>query len=219
MRIGLVGTVVIGVFIWASAPVAQAELIVHDLDIHFGSDPSTGPVRIAFNDFGTAGSVFVSMDTSGLTSSSEFVKEWYFNFDGDASVALTFFPIDLVDISGVLSVTTSSTQSLQADGDGKYNIRYNFAESAGAARFTMGETVVTKITGAGILAADFDIIAAPGGGFGPFFSAAKINATGTGSGSDWLGSDDGFTIPEPATAVLLVLSAAAIALRFRRKRT
>lgn len=209
-----VAAAVLGLLALASS--AQAASITFVLDQHFGAQPASGSISITFDDEGTPGDVKVIMDTTGLSDPDEFVTEWYFNYNGNATT-LSISDIDTSDASWTVS-TRASTRVLQADGDGKYNFLWRFQTSAGPGRFQRNEKFSFVLSKPGLVAGDFDLIAAVGGGNGPFYSAAHVQGTGTDAqGSDWLGASNVRTpdpIPEPGTIALVALAAAGL---LRRK--
>ena len=199
---------------------AQADSVTFVLDESFGAVPPTGSPTITFDDENTAGSVELTFDLTDL-SGGEKVGSWYFNFVDDPTT-LSFSHDSGAEASGI---ATSNSFDFQANGDGLYKIQFDWPP-ANAVAFHAGDVVVYDITGAGIVAIDFDLLGAPGpgeGNPGPFHTAAHVQSTGDDNeGSDWRGNSNGNgngTIPEPASAALVVLGLAGVAFRRRRRKS
>ena len=85
--------------------------------------------------------------------------------------------------------------AFQADGDGMYDIWFDFPTANNDNRFKDGEELVWIITGNGITANSFDYLSAPGGGYGPFQSVAHVpSILGEENNSQWIAA-----VPIPAT--------------------
>jgi hypothetical protein len=48
-------------------------------------------VSVTFDDGGSAGSLTLTLDSSGLDLAGEFVKEWYLNYEGGTAVGSLIF--------------------------------------------------------------------------------------------------------------------------------
>ena len=195
------------------APTAQALTLSFGLDIEFSgpgagiSPPSSGTtpwVTATFDDsFGGPNTVRLTMAAPNLTGGEggENIALFHFNFDPVLDpTALSFSAFDVGASSP--SVGTG-VDSFMADGDGNFDIQFNFPPPPGnnAARFTEGEVVIFDITYTSAIDANsFNFFsAADGGGQGSFLAAAQIQRTGTtGDDSGWIGA-----VPEPGTALLL----------------
>ncbi len=149
------------------------------------------------------------MSTSGLVG-SEKVTGWYFNVDP----TLTSLAIDYV--SGQVASATDHTQNdHKADGDGKYDILFEFPTSGDV--FGAGETSVWKFTATGLTANSFDFLSAPAGGHGPFLVAAHVQSIGTSGGSGWItGEKADSAVPEPTTMALVAAGISAFAMKRKR---
>ena len=156
--------------------------------------------------------------------SVENIGEFYFNYAGDA----TSLTITAQAGGGSTAVISQGSNSYQADGDGLYDLLFNFPPPPGNfdAMFTAGETVIYDITGTGVSAANFYELAAPGtGSNGPFYAAAKLQSIpcdeGTypecegGTTSTWAAG----VVPEPVSSTLFIVGAASLGVRrFWKKR-
>jgi hypothetical protein len=158
------------------------------------------------------GQVTLTLSGAGLTG-TENVSGWYFNV-ADAFIGTLSFAE-----SGSPAPTSIQQQSnnFKADGDGLYDILFSFG--TGMSGFGPGNSITEVITSTvgGLTANAFDELSAPGGGHGPFLSAAHVqNTTGAGSGgSGWIAP-----VPEPTTMIagaLLLLPFGASTLRILRK--
>jgi hypothetical protein len=203
---------------------SNATGILYQFSTPFPTDPSpAGPTPWLTADFeNTAGGVTLTISAAGLTG-SEFASELYFNIDPTLNQnSLTF--------SETASTGTFSTPTIdqavgdnnyQADGDGKYDFRFNFG-TAQAGRFGSGDSITYKIGGiAGLVPINFGFLSAPAGGSGPFYAAAHIQSIGTGNVSTWIEPGAGpitTSVPEPASIGLCVLGSLGWLMNFFRKR-
>src|SRR5207237_1661377 len=124
---------------------------------------------------------------------NENVDQLYLNLN--TSLKPTKLTVTLVKESGSFDTPKVSTgiNKFQADGDGKYDILFNFNNGGTANnRFTAGESMTYYISGIpNLMASDFAFLSAPAGGAGPFFAAAHVQRIGrTASLSGWLSATD-----------------------------
>jgi hypothetical protein len=209
----------------------QAVSLTFDLDIEFsGATPPAGTapwISATFDDAVNPGFVRLTMSADNLVG-TEFIDDWLFNLDPALDpTALMFTPISNVD--SVPNSISTGVDAFQADGDGKYDILFDFPPPPGtfASEFTTGETVIYDISGiVGLTANSFDFLSAPAGGHGPFKSAAHIQGIGpTGNDSGWIAPDDGngggpptgSPVPEPGTLVLMGLGLVGLGWVARRR--
>ena len=193
---------------------ASGSTVSYDLSVEFsGAAPPEGSapwLKATFDDGGSPGSVSLTLTATNLTG-DEFVGSWMFNLDP------TLQPTDLQFSAPVKTGTFSdppiglSSNGFTADGDGDYDIEFDFVEGGGANdRFGVGEAAEYTITGiAGLTADSFDFLSFPHGGQGPFHTAAHVQGIGEDSG--WV-----TTVPGPASLSLLAVGAIALARRRRR---
>jgi hypothetical protein len=207
---------------------ARAGVLTFEHNIEFsGATPPEGAapwLTATFDDsFGGANTVRLTMSTSGLTD-AEFVSQWYFNFDPD--LVPSSLSVSAVDLSDVGPTTLSlGVDTFQADGDGKYDILFDFPPPPGqfADKFTAGEQVVVDFTYISPIDVNsFDFLSAPAGGHGPFLSAAHVQGIGPNDGdSGWVapgGDVPPQQIPEPGILALLGTGLLGMTLLGRRRR-
>jgi hypothetical protein len=202
-------------------PAASAAVISFDLDVEFSgatAPAGTAPwLRITFDDFGASGSVQVTMEAIGLTG-DEFVSGWYFNFDPTLNAA-AHLPSAVANPDVGWTSISAGNNAWQADGDGLYDFRVEFANAPISDRFQDGESFVLNITGAGLIASSFDYLSAPAGGHGPFHTAAHVQGIGAGGQfSGWIANSAGSSndVPEPTTLTLVLFGLAFGATRMRK---
>lgn len=187
---------------------AHAATLTFDMSMEFsgGTDPAgaTPWITAVLDDGGTPGSVTLTLTNTNLIG-GEFIDAWYLNLDD--SLDVTSLSFSAPTKTGTFSDPTisKSANAFKADGDGKYDILIDFAQS-GPNRFGVGESVKFTITGIPTLTvADFNFLSFPAGGHGPFHAAAHVQGIGAG------GNDSGWvTTPEPASLALLGLGGALL---------
>lgn len=154
-------------------------------------------------------------------ASSEKVTELYLNLNP------TLSPTSLVfaNTGGSGGVTAPlpllGVDSFKADGDGKYDILFQFSQTPASATMSSADYLTYMITGIPTLtAADFNYLSLPAGGHGPFLAAMHVQGIGAADVSDgtsYSGWIAGTAVPEPSVGTLLLL-AGVLASRVRAGR-
>ena len=162
-----------------------------------------------------AGEVTLTMTAQNLTG-AEFIGVWDFNLNpakNPEALAIDY-------VSGVTGAVSAKADNFKADGDGYFDISFNFAANA----FTDGLTSVYTFTLAGLTVADFNYSSVSGGGAGTYKSAAHVqgidkpDVPGVDSaGSGWIGPGDGMMVPEPGTIILLGLGLLGLGIVVRKR--
>ncbi len=194
-----------------------ANVLIYHFDIGgdpiFSGTPPAGPppwIDATFADI-APGTVQLTVAAVGLTG-TEKVTEFYLNLD--PALAATSLAFGFVSGTGAFNLPAiqTGTDAFKADGDGKYDILFNFSQTPATA-FTGGDSVTYQITGiSGLTASSFVFYSAPAGGHGPFLAAAHVQGISATSTSDtttysgWLAPSQVSPIPEPASAALLLLA-------------
>jgi len=220
--------ILIGMALLSPAKSSAASGITYQFDNEFSSGtPPAGPAPwiTASIQTTTPGTVLLTIANNGLIG-SEFVSGFYLNLNTN------FNPLNLsisyVSSAGSFLIPSvgsgtieRGTDSFKADGDGKYDVLFDFSTVSGST-FGAGESVTYQISGiAGLTADDFVYLSAPNGGHGPFYSAAHVQGIGTDGGfSGWVDPSLGaqpILVPEPASGVLLALSLGFLGVARRRQ--
>jgi hypothetical protein len=214
----VVGTVVAGLGFFAAKAGATGFLYQFGTTISGTSPAGGGPwLNATFQD--TTGGVLLTMNTAGMTS-GEYLSGVYFNLNPADNVNKLTFTYENGTSSGVTAPTIhTGAGAFEAADDGKYDILFNFA-TGNSGRFGSGDTVTYLISGiAGLTAADFEYLAEPDGGGGPFYGAAHVDGIGTSDANGWIGPC--LIVPEPGTWSVLALAAGLLgaAHLWRRRKT
>lgn len=168
--------------------------------------------------------VQLRMSTSG-SSSTEFVDGvgtfgWGFNFNASKNLgALVFTSVSGNDAD----VIQTGIDAFKADGDGLFDILFQWKPSP-SSRFRVGnDSTVYNITGiAGLSIADFNFLSADtDGNHTHWTSAAHVQGIGPNGDSGWIGGigecQDCGKVPEPASLSLLGLGLIGMATVRRRR--
>jgi hypothetical protein len=209
------------------ASISQASTVTFNLGSVFSANAvaPNGPspyLTAVIDDGGSSGSVTLTM-TVASTVGGATVDEMYLNFNPSLDLSQLSFSYDGTSTGpaasgGGTNGIYTGTDAFQADGDGKYDILFDFPPPPGtqSARWQAGETVSYTITSTqAITASSFAFLSAPGGNAaGPFYAAAHFQQTGpTGGDSAWVGA-----VPVPAALWLFGSGLLALTGIARRKR-
>lgn len=176
-------------FCGAMVGTAQASILQGNFTTTFSGTAPVGPapwVTATVDDHGSSGSVTLTISTAGL-SGSENISGFYLNLD--TAMNATGLGFSYVGSSSGPSATSiqTGTNSFKADGDGKYDILFNFPTGSG---FNAGETVIYNISGIPSLTAgsfNFTSDCSQGCGTGSYYGAAHVQNTGANGASAWIG--------------------------------
>jgi hypothetical protein len=205
---------------------AQAAAITLSLDTSFPGegkpDPDGDPpwLTAVFDDKNTSGSVFLTLTASlGYgTDYQNYVSEWYFNLDPNFDPDQLRFSVVGDHSAPSASDIYTGRNTEKADGDGYFDIKFNFPTSAGG-RFDDSDSITYEITSTpkqDIVASSFYFLSEPGGDEDTWYSAAHIQELSgeAGSSSTWIGA------PVPIPGGIWLLGSGLLALtgfRFRSR--
>ena len=197
---------------------ASASTLTYFYDVEFsgGTEPQgTSPwLTATFDDnTGQANSVYLTMSADNLVG-TEFVNDWYFNFDTALSPSLLTFSY-VSGTAGAADNILTGSDAFKADGDGNYDILFDYTESTTGDRFTSGETATYEIFYTSpIDVSSFNYFSYEGGGQGSYLAAAKVQAINYNEDlSGFVG-----VVPEPVSSTLFIIGGATLGFRrFRRK--
>lgn len=215
----LKGTVIglIALILSVVAPLPVFAVLTYQLNNVFSGDTPGGAAPWATATFTPTDSTHVTLTLTGNLG-SQFITEWDFNFS--PSLTISSLSASMTNCTTCTTVPIKiSTNAYKADGDGWYDINIDFKSGPPSARFNNSDTatIVFNYTGTGTFNENsFNFFGTPGGGSGPFHTAAHVQNTPNGC-SGWisdsstttngsLGSADncGTTrVPEPTTLLLL----------------
>lgn len=177
--------------------VSSASGIVYQINTLLPDSPKSGSsIPSLTADFENAnGGVLLTISGSGLTG-GEFASDVYFNLDPAMNAAnLVFNQSASTGAFSTPTIQQSSSQSFKADGNGKYNLEFNFGAANGTA-FTSGNSITYLISGiSGLTCNDFAFL--PSGGNGSCYTEACVNSQGDDKNT-WICAP----VPEPSTVAL-----------------
>jgi len=200
-----------------SAVSVQASVVTFNLGTVFsdGSIAPDGPAPYAvvtLDDSYSAGSVTMTIALSSDIGDAH-LTQLYLNFDSSFDVNNLIFDFVAGSSTGPEAVSSNNgkgngngifvgNEAFQSDGDGAYDILFDFPPPAGNNKFSAGEVVVYDITSIDVItASSFNFLSSEGGNEGTFLAASKFNSTGDGSGSAWVG-EGVVVVPVPAAVWL-----------------
>lgn len=194
-RVALAAVLMVGF-----APAVFADMVPFELDTVFsGPGNPSGSIFATFDTAGAAaGNVLLTLDATSLTGANEKIKEWYFNFDPGKDPDELEFSYNGGTQTAPANTVLTEANFHKADGDGFYDILFQFPTSAGD-RFGAGDTSVWEIhwTGGALSPSDFSFDSV--GSADPYLTAAHILGSGANQESSWV------TVPAPgATALGLI---------------
>ncbi|MHC4132834.1 MAG: PEP-CTERM sorting domain-containing protein [Planctomycetota bacterium] len=199
------------VFLCICSVPTSATIVSFDMDTIFEGPgvPANPPpwMNITFDDGGTDGTVDLTISAPGLDGNNEKVSAVYINLDAALDPTQLVFSTPSKTGSFDDPVISLGVDAFHADGDGLYDILFDFHNDGLTRAFNGLESVQYTITLDSLTANSFDFTSSPDGGVGEYYAAAHILGLGETEDSAWI-------TPEPTTITLLGLGS----LVFLRKR-
>jgi hypothetical protein len=164
-----------------------------------------------------AGKVRFEFEATGLTG-VEYVDEWYLNFDPTLDPSKLSFGSAVKTGAFSLPTINLGTDSYKAGPDGRFDIKLAFSTSnsgGGVNRFTSGDKLCYTVSYSlgSITAESFDFFSNSDGFYGPYHTAAHVQATGLDAkGSAWINS-----VPEPGPPLQALVLGTALLTLYRRR--
>ncbi|HXF96524.1 MAG TPA: PEP-CTERM sorting domain-containing protein [Gemmatimonadales bacterium] len=217
-------SILIGLGVLSAAPQAQATT-TYTLTQEFsgsgaGNLSSTIAPTVTIQDNGS-GTVTITM-AAHFTTTSPFIDEIYMNFVPDTSVG----SLSISQNSGPTATVSQSTDFFRPDGDGFFDILFDFPQSGN--RFDNTDTAVFTITCSScspqIGESSFTVLseAGPGNTSNDFWHVAAhiqgLGASANQSGFYGDGNGGGGTTQVPAPTALVLLGAGLLGLNLLRRR-
>src|SRR5215472_14613739 len=145
-----------------------ASPIEFDFGQVFTGDAPVSPVqpwvKATFQDGPTPGTVLLSVSNPNLTG-AESVDELYINLNPLYSPNNLTFTLQNATPGFIIPTISEGVNSFKADGDGKYDVLFQFSQGAGT--FGVGDSIVYSINGGksipNLNAMDFAYMSAPAG--------------------------------------------------------
>ena len=220
--------IIVGVGVILTATSIPANALTFGLDVEYseGTEPQAAQpppwLTATFEDIEdpVEDIVQLTMTASNLTG-SEFVSEWYFNWNFNIADLIPEDIVEYPDPVIYLPPPTSDgpeatfilfdNDDLSAGPASGFDIFFNFPTSNAANRFGTGEKVVYRFIGTGISASAFNSKNTEG----DYYSAAHVQAINDtiypDDDSGWIGATSSTAaIPEPGTFLLLVAGLASL---------
>ena len=202
---------------------AKAVTLEYDFGQVFTGDGPVSPVQpwvvATFTDGVTPGTVLFSVSNPNLTG-AENVDELYVNLNPIFSPNDLTFTLQSSSPGFTVPTISEGVNSFKADGDGKYDVLFQFSQ--GGTAFGVGDSMTYLISGGAnipnLSAMDFAYMSAPAGGNGPFYMAIHVQRIQlpTGQSSGWVAplNNQYTVVPEPSSGLLgLLLGGVAFGLR------
>jgi hypothetical protein len=195
----------------------------------------TGQIVVTFANAG-ANTVTMTIDASGAApTSTGKIDQLNFNVVNSIITPSTISsspPINVVGSVGSATFSTNDNGSsgpntpFKADGDGYFDLVYQFPTAASADPFSLGEVIAFTLTGTGLTENAFNDVSVGGGDptkTGFYIAAHVQSVNGPGLPSGWFSGDPVSPTPAPSSLILLALGSGltglVTVLRMRRART
>lgn len=209
---------------------ANAAVISFTPDFAYSGDDYTGVITFTLEDVVGGVQFTIDWETPAVPNPGEFLTGAYLNLDPALNpITDVTLPPGLGTCTGCsLSSISQGADAFKANGDGFYDLLFNFPQANQGGRFNQGDSY-TILLGGNITAASF-LFTDVGGAKGDYYATARVQGLlADNEGSGWAGAggadaraddpDDPPVVPEPALLALMGLGLAFGAGRLRRARS